>query len=300
MSCTLVVMAAGIGSRFGGGIKQLAKVGPSGEIILDYSIHDAIEAGFDRVVFVISHKIEKDFREVFGDRIERTCARKGVEVAYAFQSLEDLPAGFSLPEERQKPWGTGQAVLACKDLVSGPFAIINADDYYGKEPYRIVAEFLKKPGSEYCMAGFRLKNTLTPSGGVTRGLCHADEQGYLTDIAETKDIRLEPDGSIHAGETALSGDMLVSMNMFGFREDFWEKLEKGFTEFLSDPASDLVKGEYLVPIYVNDLLGRGEIRLKLLETSSRWFGMTYKEDTEPVRAEFRALVKAGEYPESLL
>ena len=190
MKTTLLIMAAGIGSRFGGGIKQLAPVGPNGEIIMDYSIHDAIKAGFNKVVFIIRKDIEKDFREIIGNRIEAICADHGVEIGYAFQALDALPAGYSVPEGRSKPWGTGQAVLAAKDLLTEPFVVINADDYYGKVAFKELHNFLvnEADDTKFCMAGFQLKNTLSDNGGVTRGVCQVNADNYLTDVVETGDI----------------------------------------------------------------------------------------------------------------
>ena len=224
MKTTLVIMAAGIGSRFGGGIKQLAAVGPNGEIIMDYSIHDAIEAGFNKIVFIIRHDIEQAFREAIGDRIERICAGLGVELGYAFQELDALPAGVSVPEGRTKPWGTGQAVLACKDQLDGPFAVINADDYYGKEAFVQLYNFLQgydaaKPG-ELCMAGFVLKNTLSDNGAVTRGICRMDENAFLTGVDETSGIEKTADGGAAAGGRAIDAESLVSMNMWGLTPGF--------------------------------------------------------------------------------
>lgn len=214
---TLVVMAAGIGSRFGGGIKQLEPVGPSGEIIMDYSIHDALEAGFNKVVFIIRKDLEKDFREIIGNRMEKL-----VETAYAFQEIDDLPAGFTKPADRTKPWGTGQAILSCKDLVNEPFAVINADDYYGKEAFVKVHDYLveEHPVSDkldFCMAGFLLENTLSENGGVTRGICSVNEQGHLTKVTETKNIVKTAEGAAVQAEdgslTAVQAHCPVSMNM---------------------------------------------------------------------------------------
>ena len=214
MKTALLIMAAGIGSRFGGGIKQLAPVGPNGEIIMDYSIHDAIKAGFNKVVFIIRKDIECDFKEVIGDRIEKICEKAGVEVKYAFQSIDDIPAGCTVPEERTKPWGTGQAVLVAKDIVNEPFAVINADDYYGKEAFIKIHEFLvseTKPNA-FCMAGFILANTLSDNGSVTRGICKVGDNGYLTDVVETHDIEKTKDGAEVNG-VKIDVNSLVSMNM---------------------------------------------------------------------------------------
>ncbi len=298
---SLVIMAAGIGSRFGGGIKQLEPVGPSGEIIMDYSIHDAIKAGFNKIVFIIRKDIEADFREVIGDRIEKVCDKLGVEVAYAFQAREDIPEGYSVPDERTKPWGTGQAVLATRDVVNEPFAVINADDYYGKEAFGKLYDFLTKADStnDYCMAGFILKNTLSENGGVTRGICKCDDKGYLTDIIETSNIEKTPTGA-KVGDTEIDADSYVSMNMFGFTPAFIERLKKGFVEFFEyDVPKNPLKAEYLVPVYAGELLRKGEITMKVLETNDKWFGVTYKEDKPMVVESFKKLIADGEYSTDL-
>lgn len=295
----LVIMAAGIGSRFGGGIKQLEPVGPSGEIIMDYSVHDAIKAGFNKIVFIIRKDIEADFRRIIGDRIEKICEANNVEVAYAFQSIDDVPSGETIPEGRQKPWGTGQAVLSCKGIVNEPFAIINADDYYGKDAFVNIRKFLldytpEKP-DDFCMAGFILENTLSEQGGVTRGICKVDNNGYLTDIVETSNIEKTENGA-KTGDTELDPKSHVSMNMFGFTPQFIDRLEGGFSEFFKTTAKENpLKGEFLIPIFAGELLRRGEISIKLLETTDKWFGVTYKEDKPMVVAAFSDLIAKGEY-----
>lgn len=295
---SLVIMAAGIGSRFGGGIKQLEPVGPSGEIIMDYSIHDAIKAGFNKIVFIIRKDIEADFREVIGDRIEKICDKLGVEVSYAFQDKYDIPEGFTVPDERTKPWGTGQAVLATRDVVAEPFAVINADDYYGKEAFGRIYDFLKNSdaeGDDYCMAGFILKNTLSENGGVTRGICKTDDKGYLTDIVETSNIEKTPTGA-KVGDTEIDAETYASMNMFGFTPKFIDRLKKGFREFFETTAKENpLKGEYLVPVYAGELLRKGEITMKVLPTNDKWFGVTYKEDKPMVVESFKKLIAEGEY-----
>lgn len=303
MKTTLVIMAAGIGSRFGGGIKQLAAVGPNGEIIMDYSIHDAIEAGFNKIVFIIRHDIEQAFREAIGDRIERICAGLGVELGYAFQELDALPAGVSVPEGRTKPWGTGQAVLACKDQLDGPFAVINADDYYGKEAFVQLYNFLQgydaaKPG-ELCMAGFVLKNTLSDNGAVTRGICRMDENAFLTGVDETSGIEKTADGGAAAGGQAIDAESLVSMNMWGLTPGFVGMLQDGFVEFFGNIAGNELKAEYLLPIFIDELLKAGKVTVKVLPTHDRWFGVTYQEDKPVVIESFAKLIEAGVYRKDL-
>lgn len=298
----LVIMAAGIGSRFGKGIKQLAPVGPNGEIIMDYSIHDALEAGFNKVVFIIRKDIEEEFRSVIGNRIEKI-----IEVEYAFQALEDLPAGFEKPEDRTKPWGTGQAVLAAKKVLSEPFMVINADDYYGKEAYVKVHDYLVQEQPQdgvmhICMAGFRLGNTLSDNGSVTRGICHIDN-GALVGVTETHDIFKTAEGAETRSEdgqvTALDVNSLVSMNMWGLTPAFMEVLEKGFVEFLSEIKPGDLKKEYLLPEMIDRLIKAGKAKVDVLDTKDTWFGVTYQEDKASVTAAFEQLVKDGVYPENL-
>lgn len=298
---TLVIMAAGIGSRFGVGIKQIEPVGTSGELIIDYSIHDAIEAGFDKVVFIIRKDLYDDFREVIGDR-----TAEKVEVDYAYQELENLPEGFEAGD-RKKPWGTGQAILACKDIVKEPFAIINADDYYGKESFKLIHDWLAEGNAKkndkyhFCMAGFKLKNTLSDNGGVTRGVCK-EKDGYLTDIVETGGIeKIDGKAAVRDGENTRFYDdnTLVSMNMWGMCPEYFGELEDGFKEFLENlPEGDL-KSEYLIPIKIGEDIKDGKVDVEVLPTNDRWFGITYHEDLEPVKQEFRKLVENGVYPESI-
>ena len=299
---TLVVMAAGIGSRFGGGIKQLEPVGPSGEIIIDYSIHDAMEAGFDKVVFIIRKDLERDFREVIGDRMERR-----VETAYAFQELDDLPEGFAKPEGRTKPWGTGQAILCCKDLVKEPFAVINADDYYGKEAFVKVHDYLAQERGqgarmEFCMAGFLLGNTLSENGGVTRGICSVDKEQHLTRVTETRNIVKTEQGAAVKSEdgtlTPVDVHCPVSMNMWGLTPEIFPVLESGFREFLLG-LSDRTKGEYLIPTIMDGLIQEKKANVTVLESGDRWFGVTYREDKPAVIRSFRELIAAGVYKERL-
>lgn len=296
MKTTLLIMAAGIGSRFGDGIKQLEPVDSKGHIIMDYSIHDAIEAGFNKVVFIIRKDIEADFKEVIGDRIAKACAEKGVEVSYAFQSLENIPG--EVPAGRTKPWGTGQAVLAAKNLLQEPFIVINADDYYGKEGFKAVHEYLVN-GGKACMAGFVLKNTLSDNGGVTRGICKMDAECNLTEVVETKNIVKTAAGA-EADGVAIDVESLVSMNMWGLTPEFLATLEQGFVNFFKNevPANPL-KAEYLIPIYIGKLLEKDELAVKVLKTNDTWYGMTYKEDVSAVKESFKQLLKAGVYGEEL-
>ena len=309
MKTSLVIMAAGIGSRFGGGIKQLEPVGLNGEIIMDYSIHDALEAGFNKIIFIIRKDIEKEFREVIGNRIEALCKKIDVEVGYAFQSLTDVPAGVTYSAERKKPWGTGQAVLSCKGLIQEPFVVINADDYYGKEAFVKIHEFLTdyKPenAANLCMAGFILKNTLSDNGVVTRGVCKMNENEYLTEIHETHEIlKTVKDGEIKAevhGDS-VDVDSLVSMNMWGLSPEFVECLESGFVEFfekIEKGTDQELKAEYLLPIYIDELLKREKVTVKVLKTHDKWFGVTYKEDKAIVVEAFKDLIEKGIYKKEL-
>lgn len=298
METTVLIMAAGIGSRFGGGIKQLEPVDDKGHIIMDYSVHDAIEAGFNKVIFIIRRDIEEEFKEVIGDRIAAVCADNGVTVDYAFQDIRDIPG--ELPKDRTKPWGTGQAVLAARNLITTPFIVINADDYYGKEGFQAVHDYLVE-GGKSCMAGFVLKNTLSDNGGVTRGICKMDADHNLTEVVETKNIVKTADGA-EADGVKLDIDSLVSMNMWGLTPEFVGLLEEGFVEFFEnikgDEAKEL-KGEYLLPIYIDELLKKGKVSVKLLETQDKWFGVTYKEDKTVVVESFAKLIEDGVYKNDL-
>ena len=296
MDTTLLIMAAGIGSRFGGGIKQLEPVDEQGHIIMDYSIHDAIEAGFNKVIFIIRKDIEEEFREVIGSRISAICAEHNVTVDYAFQDINDIPG--ELPEGRTKPWGTGQAVLSAKDLLTTPFIVINADDYYGKEGFKAVHTYLVE-GGKSCMAGFVLKNTLSDNGGVTRGICKMDADHNLTEVVETKNIVKTADGA-EADGVKLDTESLVSMNMWGLTPDFLQTLEKGFAEFFKEevPANPL-KAEYLIPIYIGELLKKDQMSVKVLRTNDTWYGMTYHEDVAAVKESFRQMLAEGVYKEEL-
>ena len=289
----LVIMAAGIGSRFGKGIKQLAPVGPCGEIIMDYSIHDALEAGFNKVVFIIRKDLEEEFRRVIGERIEKI-----TEVEYVFQELDDLPEGFTKPADRTKPWGTGQAVLAAKKVIKTPFIVINADDYYGREGFKAVHEYLMN-GGKSCMAGFVLSNTLSDNGGVTRGICKMDENGNLTEIVETKNIVKTVDGA-EAGGVAVDVNSLVSMNMWGLTPGFMDVLENGFKVFFDkEVPSNPLKAEYLIPVFIGELLEQGKMSVKVLKTNDTWYGMTYHEDVASVKDSFRKMQENGVYKADL-
>ncbi len=300
----LVIMAAGIGSRFGGGIKQLEPVGPSGEIIMDYSIHDALEAGFDKIVFIIRKDLEQDFKEIIGKRIEKIA-----HVEYAYQELDDLPAGYHKPEDRTKPWGTGQAILCAKNVIHEPFAVINADDYYGKEGFLKIHEYLADQMNlhsqpfDICMGGFILGNTLSENGGVTRGVCQVDENGILINVTETYEIKRCGDCAEGRDE---SGNMVtvpleqnVSMNMWGLSPAFLEELERGFPEFLDSLEEGDIKTEYLLPKIIDKLVQTKRAQVTVLETKDKWFGVTYKEDKPAVAKAIRSLVSDGVYPDRL-
>ena len=297
----LVVMAAGMGSRYGG-LKQIDPVDAQGHIIMDFSIYDAVQAGFRKVVFIIKKENEADFRSAIGDRLSNQ-----LEVSYVFQDLHNIPEGYEVPEGRVKPWGTGQAVLAAKKVLDEPFIVINADDYYGKEAYVKVHDYLvqeqQKDGKLHiCMAGFRLGNTLSDNGSVTRGICHI-ENGQLTGVTETHDIFKTATGaeSRNADGSVQELDVkdLVSMNMWGLTPDFMEVLEKGFAEFLSGLAPEDTKKEYLLPELVDHLIKNESAEVDVLETKDTWFGVTYQEDKETVTRAFKNLTEAGIYPQGL-
>lgn len=300
---SLVIMAAGIGSRFGKGIKQLTPVGPSGELIMDYSIHDALKAGFNRIVFILRKDIKDEFYERIGKNVEKIAP-----VDYVFQEMDDIPEGFTVPAERTKPWGTGQAILCCEGVVNTPFVVINADDYYGVSPYKQLHDSIIKPDrskkeiSRIFMAGFRLGNTLSEHGGVTRGICVTDKRGNLKKIDETKNIKKDGANAVvenEMGTITMPGDIPVSMNMWGFDADFIPLLREGFTEFLSDKKTDLVKDEFLLPIFIDQLLREGRAGVKVIDTDEKWFGVTFAEDKEPVISAIRELVDKGVYAEDL-
>ena len=286
---TLVVMAAGMGSRFGG-LKQLEPVGTNGEVLLDYSVYDAAKAGFNKVVFVIKKEIEKDFRELVGKRIEQK-----IDVDYAFQELDKLPAGFTVPADRKKPWGTGHAILCCKDLVDQPFAAVNADDFYGPSAYQQINHYLAQQTGDYCMVGFRLKNTLTDNGTVSRGVCKADSNGHLLDIQEITDIAadcayLDADKN----KVVLPADTIVSMNMWGFTPDLFGYLEEGFHAFLTEKIEQ-PKAEFFLPFQIDELIKDSRKQVKVLVAEDKWYGMTYREDKPVLKAAIAAMTEKGLY-----
>ena len=297
----LVVMAAGMGSRYGG-LKQMDPVGANGEVILDYSVFDARRAGFETVVFIIKREIEADFKARIGSRIE-----PHMEVRYAYQDLHDLPEGYAVPEGRVKPWGTGQAIIAGRDVIDAPFAVINADDYYGVECFRQLYDFLSQPrgAGEYCMVGYLLRNTVTDNGSVARGVCASDGAGNLTVINERTRIEKHP-GGIHYTEddgqswVELDPDTLVSMNMWGFQPELVEVLQQRFPAFLDQAlAENPMKGEYLLPNVVRDLLSEGKATVKVLSSPDKWYGVTYQEDKPGVVQAMADKAAQGIYPTPL-
>ena len=307
MNTTLLIMAAGIGSRFGTGIKQLEPVDASNHIIMDYSIHDAIEAGFNHVVFIIRKDIEKEFKEVIGDRIAAICSAHNVTVDYAFQDIKDIPG--TLPEGRTKPWGTGQAVLAAKKVIKTPFIVINADDYYGVNAYKMIYDYLSSGEDNekyrYAMVGYMLSNTLTENGYVSRGICDTDENQCLTGITERTHIEKTKDGAAFTeddGKTwvPVALDTTVSMNLFGFTASMLKELESRFSAFLTENLEkNPMKCEYFLPAVVGDLIGEGKAEVKVLKSADRWYGVTYKEDKETVVNAIRSMKEEGIYPKNL-
>ncbi len=297
-------MAAGIGSRFGGGIKQLAKLGPNGEIIMDYSVHDALAAGFDKIIFIIRKDIEADFREIIGNRIEKVA-----RCEYAFQEIDRLPEGYSVPEGRKKPWGTAHALIQIRELIDCPFAVINADDFYGKEGFRLIHDYLENemrddtPYFDMCMAGYIVGNTLSDNGSVSRGVCRMGTDGCLAAIHETYDIERQADGSILGRDIAgnpvsVDGNTIVSMNMFGLPEKFLDVLIRNFPAWLDVHGSEM-KSEYLLPAEIDKLMQAGEARVRVLKDHDKWFGVTYAEDKEMVQKSLRSLLEQGVYPAKL-
>lgn len=301
MRTTLLIMAAGLGSRFGGN-KQIARMGPNGEILLEYSIHDAVAAGFDKVVFVIKRSMEETFREMIGDKI----AGK-VEVHYAFQEFDSLPGGFVPPAERVKPYGTVHAVLAAKDVIDEPFAVINADDYYGKDAFVTMADSLRRMQGQTnaaSMVAYYLKNTVSENGHVTRGVCEKDDAGFLRKVTETYKIKPFPDGTIRdvnfrAEGDVLHPDTLVSMNFWGLTPWFFEAAERDLEAFLKDGSGDPLKKECVLPTEIDQLMRTDGLKVEVLSTASAWFGVTYQEDRGTVAAELRRLHEKGMYPAAL-
>jgi len=299
MKPTLLVLAAGMGSRYGG-LKQLDPVGPSDEIIIDYSIYDAIQAGFGKVVFLIRRDIEDVFRESIGKRYEGK-----IEVDYAFQSKDDIPEGFSIPEERDKPWGTGQAVLAAESVINEPFAVINADDFYGRSGFKLLAQQLSEESdglAHLSMVGFILRNTLSEHGTVSRGICTTDSNAYLQDVTEITKIQKSGNGAKNLADgeaiTDLTADEIVSMNMWGFTPEIFPEMKKQFVEFL-EKNIDTPKSEFYLPLAVDTLIKQGLGKVKVLKSEDHWFGVTYQEDKPVVVASIKKLVDDGIYPEEL-
>ena len=307
MKTALVIMAAGIGSRFGKGIKQLTPVGPSGEIIMDYSIYDAKRAGFDKVYFIIREDIKEEFDEIIGRRI-----RNVMDVDYVYQKIDDLPEGYSLPKGRTKPWGTAQAVLALRGKVAEPMLVINADDYYGKEGFTKLHDYLVSTMNQsatvfdMCMAGFIVKNTLSENGGVTRGVCLVDENMQLLDVTETFELGYQGETLIGTRkdrdepyEIQVDPESFVSMNMWGFAPSFLDEIAKGFPRFLDSLDEGDIKSEYLLPTVIDEFIKTGKATVKVLPTNDKWFGVTYQEDKDTVIAAIKKLVDEGVYPAKL-
>ena len=299
MGKTLVVLAAGIGSRYGG-LKQIEAVGPSGAIVIEYSVYDAIRAGFGKVVCVIRRDIEKDFRALISARFERH-----IPVEYVFQDMDDLPDGFSLPADRRKPWGTGHAVLACRDMVLEPFAVINADDFYGRCSYEALGGFLsgvRPESNDFGMVGFTLRNTLSEHGHVARGVCEVDSRGLLKGVVERTNIERTGTGARYADQDGvwkeLSGNEVVSMNMWGFTPAIFGQLRREFPSFLDAHAGN-PKAEFFLPTVVDGLVAAGKATVKVLSTPESWFGVTYPQDKAVVVEGIRSLVEKGMYPAKL-
>lgn len=284
---TLVVMAAGMGSRFGG-LKQIEPIGPHGQAIIDFSVYDAKAAGFNKVVFIIKHEIEKEFKEIVGSRVE-----KMIDVEYAYQEIDTLPNGFVCPTERAKPWGTAHAVWCAKDKIKTPFAVINADDYYGKSAYEKMYNHLKDQKGDYCMVGFRLQNTLTENGTVSRGICEV-ENGHLKSVTERTKILDCKYTEDDINWTELPPDCIVSMNMWGFTPDIFDYIEKDLNEFFAQKIS-VPKVEYYLPTVVSNVIAQGKKQLTVLVAEDRWYGVTYKEDKESVVKALSKKINDGEY-----
>ncbi|QAT39932.1 sugar phosphate nucleotidyltransferase [Clostridium sp. JN-9] len=299
---TLVIMAAGMGSRYGG-LKQIDPVGPNGEIIMDYSIYDAIKAGFGKVVFIIKKEIEDTFRETIGNRISKI-----IDTDYVYQEVNKVPSNFKVPQGRIKPWGTAHAVLCCKDVVNTPFAVINADDFYGSTSFEEIGRFLSQVKDDkefynYAMVGFKLENTLTEHGSVARGICNVDDENYLINITERTQIKKFEDAAKYTedGEDWIDipKGSTVSMNTWGFTPSIFEELEKGFTKFLEDDKEDILKAEYFLPSVVDNLIAEGRAKVKVITSREQWHGVTYKEDKPHVNKAINDLINNGVYPEKL-
>jgi len=296
---TLVILAAGMGSRYGG-LKQIDPITENGEFILDFSVFDAIRSGFDKVVFVIKKENLEAFRDTVGKRFEDR-----IKVEYVFQSIDDLPEGFSVPEGRVKPWGTAHALLAARDVVTDPFAVINADDFYGESAYRMIAEHYGNNNGatgDYCMVGYTLKNTLTENGTVSRGICRADADGKLVDVTERTKIKRVGDVAESAedsGTYTFPLDSIVSMNCWGFTPDIFDGVMEGFERFLASPEGDPQKREYYLPFAVTELMNGGKCNVALYHSEDPWYGVTYAEDKAFVKESIASLMKSGRYPEKL-
>lgn len=300
----LVIMAAGMGSRYGG-LKQIDPIDGDGHIIMDFSVYDAVRAGFEKVIFIIKRENEQAFREAIGDRLSRF-----IQVSYVFQELDNIPEGFAVPEGRVKPWGTGHAVLSCIDEIDGPFVVINADDYYGVRAFQMAYDFLTDPKAEdaagrYMMVGYRLENTLTENGYVSRGVCVTDDEGYLRGINERTHIEKRGDGAAYtedegASWTELPADAAVSMNMWGFSADILEELKKRFAVFLEENLEkNPLKSEFFLPFVVDELLEEKKATVKVLKSADKWYGVTYKEDKPMVMTAVQNLKDQGLYPQKL-
>ena len=300
-SVTLLVLAAGMGSRYGG-LKQLDAVGPNGETVIDYSVFDAIRAGFKKVVFIIREDFKKEFQSSIGNKFQSQ-----IEVEYAYQKLEVLPPGYSLPQDREKPWGTGHAILSAKQVVNEPFAVINADDFYGKLAYQKIFQYLSTVSidsspSRFCMVGYPLINTLSEFGSVSRGICIVSDQNKLESVNELTSIQKIENEIVNEAEfqkrQVLSGDEVVSMNMWGFTPQLFSQLEKLFSEFLSENIDNL-SSEFYIPFAVDNLIQSNIATVEVLETTEQWFGVTYKEDKSYVQSAVCNLIKSGEYPSKI-
>ena len=298
MKPTLLILAAGLGSRYGG-VKQMDKIGPSGESIIDYSIYDAIRAGFGKVVFVLNPTIEKDFKDIYEPRLKGK-----IETAFVLQEIDNIPKGVAFNPERVKPWGTGHAVLMAKDVINEPFAVINADDFYGKDAYQVLAEYLKNltnDQTDYSMVGYLLKNTISEFGTVSRGACSTDNNNFLTGVVERVSIKNQGNTIVYQennNEIEIDKNTIVSMNFWGFTPLFFKQLESDFTQFIIENAQQL-KSEFFIPLVVNNLIKSGEATIKVLTSSAQWFGVTYQEDKPVTIKQVEKLVKKGVYPENL-